>query len=72
MKQKITDAKKYPKICANCFYGRVPKEKDSVLCEKKGVVDPQNKCRHYKYDPLKRIPEKIVLDTNYTAEDFKL
>lgn len=72
MKQKIIDDKKYSKQCSNCFYGRSPKDKSSVLCEKKGVVDPFSKCRHYKYDPLKRVPQKISLDINYTEEDFKL
>ena len=51
MKQKIIDEKKYPKKCANCFYGRTPLDNSSVLCEKKGVVDPESKCRHYQYDP---------------------
>lgn len=72
MKQKIIDEKKYAKQCANCFFGRMPKDKNTVLCEKNGVVDPQSKCRHYKYDPLRRVPDKIVINSNYTEDDFKL
>lgn len=72
MKQKMIDDKKYSKQCSNCFYGRTPKDKDAVLCEKKGIVDPTDKCRHYKYDPLKRVPDKIVINTDYTEDDFKL
>lgn len=72
MKQKLIDKKKYPKKCANCFYGRTPLDKASVLCEKKGIVDPESKCRHYKYDPLKRIPAKLVVNTEFNEEDFKL
>ena len=72
MKQKIIDEKKYPKKCANCFYGRTPLDNASVLCEKKGVVDPENKCRHYKYDPLKRIPPKPLPTIEFSAEDFEL
>lgn len=72
MKQKLIDVKKYPKKCANCFFGRTPLDKDSVLCEKKGVVDPESKCRHYIYDPLKRVPQKPLPPMEFTAEDFKL
>lgn len=72
MKQKLFDDKKYSKLCKNCFFGRSTKEKDIVLCEKKGVVDPDGKCTHYKYDPLKRVPEKTKLISDYSEEDFKL
>lgn len=72
MKQKIIDEKKYPKKCANCFYGRMPLDGVSVLCEKKGVVDPETSCRHYKYDPLKRIPPKPMQTLIFRAEDFDL
>ena len=72
MKQKIIEPKKYPKKCANCFYGRTPLDNSSVLCEKKGVVDPESKCRHYEYDPLKRIPAKPVINTDFKPEDFEL
>lgn len=41
MKQKIIDKKNYPKKCANCFYGRTPLEKTSVLCEKKVSLIPK-------------------------------
>ena len=72
MKQKIFNDKNYTKKCSSCFYGRSTKDRTEVLCEKKGIVDPENRCRHYKYDPLKRVPEKTVIDTNFTADDFKL
>lgn len=72
MKQKLIDVKKYPKKCANCFFGRTPLDKSSVLCERKGVVDPESKCRHYRYDPLKRIPQKPLPQPVFTAEDFEL
>jgi hypothetical protein len=31
---------------------------DKMLCEKRGVVLPVDKCRHFVYDPLKRVPKK--------------
>lgn len=72
MKQKIIDKKNYPRKCSNCLYGRTPLDNRSVLCEKKGEVDPEGSCRRYKYDPLKRIPAKPILDTDYSPEDFQI
>lgn len=72
MKQKIIENKKYEKACHNCFYGRMPKDNESVLCEKKGNVDPYGKCRHYQYDPLKRKPDRLVVSKDFDENDFKL
>ncbi len=72
MKQKIIDKRKYPKKCSNCFFGRTPLDNQSVLCEKKGEVNPDGKCRHYKYDPLKRIPAKPIFDSDFKPEDFEI
>ena len=72
MKQKFIDSKKYPKKCSSCAHARVPEDKSMVLCEKKGIVDPDSCCRKYEYDPLKRIPLKSVISTDFTAEDFSL
>ncbi len=34
---------------------------------------PDSSCKHFKYDPLKREPERSPkLKTQYSAEDFKL
>ncbi len=72
MKQKLFNKKNYTKCCANCFYGRMPKDKLSVLCEKKGIMRLDDTCKGYKYDPLKRIPNRLILSGNYTEDDFKL
>ncbi len=72
MRQKIIDKKKYSQICMNCRYGRMPKDMESVLCEKNGIVDPQSKCHHYEYDPLRRKPERARINNDYSEEDFKL
>lgn len=43
------------KMCAYCVHsGKLNEEK--CLCIKKGVVDPDDSCRKFKYDPLKRTP----------------
>ncbi len=72
MKQKLFSEKNYSKKCVNCAHGTLTDDKMNVLCEKKGVKEPDDYCRKYTYDPLKRIPDKIVIRSDYTAEDFKL
>ena len=42
-------------------------------CSKYGVVEKNYSCRHFDYDPLKRVPAKpALLKTNFNDEDFKL
>ena len=71
MRQKMIDKKKYTKKCSNCFYGRTFKDNSEVICEKKGLVETDSCCRHYKYDPLKRVPERLILP-EYSKEDFEI
>ncbi len=72
MKQKMISKKKYSPQCANCLYGRSPKDRSVVLCSKKGIVEGTSTCRHYKYDPLKRVPNKIVISGDFKKEDFEI
>ena len=46
-------------VCAVCRYA-VPCKDDplSVICDKKGKRDSDDRCRRFEYDPLKRVPEK--------------
>ena len=64
-----TDQKK---CCGLCATGRESSDGKLVFCEKKGVVDRNDYCRRYKYDPLKRVPERIKISDNYNPEDFSL
>lgn len=65
--------KKIEKCCAYCVYGTKVNE-DQILCAKKGLKNPDDKCRRFDYDPIKRIPAKPkALDfTKYEEEDFSL
>lgn len=45
---------------------------NEILCIKHGVTELRDSCRHYKYDPLKRVPERIKIADNYKPEDFSL
>ncbi len=64
--------KKLEKHCEYCVYGNTLNFDNQIICKKRGVTDKADKCRSYKYDPLKRVPVKIKLADGYTEEDFKL
>lgn len=49
--------KKIEPRCAYCQRG-TPIHETQVLCLKKGVVSLDDACRHFRYDPLKRIPPR--------------
>lgn len=64
--------KKLDKHCEYCVFGTKLNFDDQIICKKRGVTDKSDKCRSYKYDPLKRTPVQINIDKNYTKDDFKL
>lgn len=65
--------KKIEHACTYCIHGTKIDE-EQILCIKKGVVDPEDSCRKFVYDPCKRIPSKAkALDfTKYNEEDYSL
>ena len=65
--------KKIEPDCAYCLYG-TKLDEDHILCAKKGMKCAGDKCRKFKYDPTKRIPQKEkALDfSKYDDQDFSL
>lgn len=65
--------KKIEHSCAYCRYGAALEE-DHILCAKKGLKTPEDKCWRFCYDPCKRIPKKAkALDfSKYDKEDYSL
>lgn len=61
-----------PKACAYCINGVAFSGGAEIFCRKKGVVEPFDNCRSYKYDPLKRTPKVKDIGRDYKPEDFKL
>lgn len=60
------------KHCAYCSSGSVIGD-GQVICSRRGVVDPADHCRHFQYDPLKRVPPRpATLRDRHSAEDFSL
>jgi hypothetical protein len=47
-----------PPACKYCEHVLQFLGPEKMLCEKRGVVQPVDKCRHFVYDPLKRVPKK--------------
>lgn len=64
--------KKITPYCKYCIRGSLCKGTDTIICIKKGVTDINDSCRHFKYDPLKRVPLTPKAENNFTTEDFKL
>lgn len=64
--------KKLNRNCGCCVYGEQSEYSSEIFCRKHGVCDKQDCCRHYKYDVLKREPERIVANTDFSKEDFEL
>lgn len=69
---KIGFNKDLPKSCAYCVHGKTLEYTNEIICKKHGVIGERDYCRSYKYNPLKRIPQKVKIADNYSADDFKL
>ncbi len=72
MKSKLLNKNAYEAVCRNCKHGRLSPDGETVLCVKKGVVEPDGKCRRYSYDPLKRVPRKAPVLMTADPDDFDL
>ena len=45
------------KYCKYCEKASALHDSDTMLCEKKGLVNASQKCHSFRYDPLKRDPK---------------
>lgn len=65
--------KKIEPRCEYCERGTLLSE-HKILCVKKGITKPQDCCKKFRYDPLKRIPPRpAVPDFSRLKEnDFSL
>ena len=57
------------KYCANAV---LTADESVLLCRKMGSVLPEDSCRRFKYDPLKRQPGSLPEFGNYTLDQFVL
>ena len=61
------------KKCAYCVHAGQAND-GKLLCPKRGFVSADGSCRRFRYDPLKRTPQKQKAKnfTAFTEEDFRL
>ena len=60
------------KRCAYCASG-VTISETQVACERRGVVDCTGHCRHFVYDPLRRVPPRpAALAKEHDPKEFEL
>lgn len=71
MKQSVLN-QKIPPACVYCAIGKLSCDGDTVLCTKKGVMQPDSHCRAFRYDPLKRVPREKPKMQQFTTDDFSL
>lgn len=64
--------KKLAPSCSYCVYGNPTAYGEEILCLKRGITERRDSCRKFKYDPLKREPQRAKIADGYKAEDFKL
>ncbi len=63
--------KKLSHACKYCINSKSYTD-TNILCKHKGVVSVNDSCRKYKYDPLKREPQKMPDSENWSSKDFEL
>ena len=71
MKKKLSGKNISPK-CIYCETGIVTDDGKMILCKRKGVMHPDSFCRKFRYDPLKRVPDTVKLQSGFSEEDFSL
>ena len=58
------------KLCKYCERAQELSDENLMLCPKYGVVEADNDCRRFVYDPLKRRPAKPVKLEDAGLEDL--
>ncbi len=59
--------------CIYCKNGTLAADGKKVLCTKVGILDIDDSCKKFSYDPLKRVPSKPAPAlTGFSPEDFEL
>ncbi len=64
--------KKLEKRCEYCVHGTRLQFENEIICKKHGVTATDDRCGKYKYDPLKRIPQRVKIVNDFNEEDFKI
>ncbi len=59
--------------CEYCRFCR-PLGDGEGVCERRGIISTSGCCRHFRYDPLRRVPERpaVIVPRAHEEEDFSL
>lgn len=58
-----------PAACQYCERSKM--DELGMTCLKKGVVEPDDSCRAFVYDPLKRVPRQLPRLPEFDPDEFK-
>jgi hypothetical protein len=73
MKKPIIDSSNIQPACGLCAHGRISPDNESVLCVNTGIRNLDSRCKKFKYDPLKRKPQKKPAEQpEFDKSDFEL
>lgn len=64
--------KSFVPACKYCKKARLTADGEVILCERHGSVLPDDSCRRFKYDPLKRQPGQMSELPEFTPDQFVL
>ena len=70
-KQKLFNSNIEPS-CGYCLHGTRTQDKEAILCQKKGIVTEDFRCRKFIYDPISRQPKVQPKMIKYDKSDFEL
>lgn len=72
MNKKLVNTKDIVPACEYCEHGRLSPDGENILCIKHGIMLPYSSCKKYSYDPLKRVPKRLLSFPEFDASDFEL
>lgn len=72
MKKKLLNVKELPPSCSYCIFGRPSPDGESILCIKRGVMLLTSSCHKFKYNPLKRKPQRAQSLPKMEQKDFEI
>lgn len=61
-----------PPKCEYCGNGRKSQDGFCILCCHKGVLEPEDHCGRFLYDPFLRIPRREPVLPHFDPEEFRL
>ena len=61
-----------PPACQYCEFASPAGNDQFRACSKKGIVRANFYCRHYRYDPILRIPRRPLELETFDLEEFTL